>query len=89
MLKRGPQNKEKKLLSAAGLLREVRKVFEKIPSVRTNARGRERNISVADSLMSALAMFSLKSPSLLAFDQALKDPVIRHNYRSFTGVSQV
>ena len=43
MLKRGPQNKEKKLLSAAGLLREVRKVFEKIPSIRTNARGRERD----------------------------------------------
>ncbi len=82
MLKRGPQNKEKKLLSAADLLREVRKVFEKIPSIRTNARGRERNISVADSLMSALAMFSLKSPSLLAFDQALKDPVIRHNLKS-------
>ncbi len=88
MLKRGPQNKEKKLLSAAGLLREVRKVFEKIPSVRTNARGRERNISVADSLMSALAMFSLKSPSLLAFDQALKDPVIRHNLKSLYHVKQ-
>ena len=58
-MKRGPQQKEKKLLSAAGLLREVRKVLEKVPSSRTDSRGRNRNISLADSLMSALAMFGL------------------------------
>jgi hypothetical protein len=88
MMKRGPQQKEKKLLSAAGLLGEVRKVFEKVPSVRTNARGRDRNISLADSLMSALAMFSLKSPSLLAFDQAIKDPIISHNLKKLYHVKQ-
>lgn len=88
MMKRGPQNREKKLLSATGLLREVRKIFEKILSIRTNARGRDRNISVADSLMSALAMFSLKSPSLLAFDQALKEPAIGHNLKSLYHVKQ-
>lgn len=88
MMKRGPQQKEKKLLSASGLLSEVRKVFEKVRSVRTNARGRNRNISLADSLMSALAMFSLKSPSLLAFDQGLKDPIIGHNLKSLYHVKQ-
>jgi hypothetical protein len=88
MMKRGPQQKEKKLLSATGLLGEVRKVFEKVPYIRTNARGRERNISLADSLMSALAMFSLKSPSLLAFDQALKDPIISHNLKSLYHIKQ-
>jgi hypothetical protein len=88
MMKRGPQHKEKKLLSATGLLGQVRKVFEKVPSIRTNTRGRERNISLADSLMSALAMFGLKSPSLLAFDQALKNPAIRHNLKSLYHVKQ-
>jgi len=88
IMKRGPQQKEKKLLSAAGLLEQVRKVFEKVPFSRTNARGRERNISLADSLMSALAMFSLKSPSLLAFDQAIKDPIISHNLKSLYRVKQ-
>lgn len=57
--------KERKLLSATGLLGKVRKVFEKIPTIRTNVRGRERNISLADSLMSALAMFNLKSPFMI------------------------
>lgn len=87
-MKRGPQKKEKKLLSATGLLGKVRKVFEKIPATRTNARGRERNISLADSLMSALAMFNLKSPSLLAFDQAIKDPIISHNLKSLYGIKR-
>ena len=87
-MKRGPQQKEKKLLSAAGLLREVRKVLEKVPSNRTDSRGRNRNISLADSLMSALAMFGLKSPSLLAFDQAVRDPIISHNLKSLYRIKQ-
>jgi len=87
--KRGLQQRKKKLLSAAGLLNEVGKVFKKIPVNRTNLRGRDRNISPADSLMSALAMFSLKSPSLLAFDQACKDPIISHNLKSLYEIKQV
>jgi hypothetical protein len=42
---------------------------------RLNKQGKNRKISPKDSLMSALAMFSLKSPSLLAFDQARKNQV--------------
>lgn len=88
-MKRGPQVREKKLLSATGLLGKVRNVFEKIPSMRTNERGRNRKISIADSLMSALAMFGLKSPSLLAFDQAVKNPIINHNLKSLYHVKNV
>ena len=86
--KRGLQQREKKLLSAAGLLGEVRKVFEKIPVFRSNSRGRNKKISLADSLMSALSMFSLKSSSLLAFDQASKNEMISHNLKSLYGIKQ-
>ena len=86
--KRGFQRRKKKELSAYGLLREVRNVFEKIPVSRSNSRGRDKKISLSDSLMSSLAMFSLKSPSLLAFDQARKDKIIIHNLKSLYGIKQ-
>ena len=86
--KRGLQQRQKKLMSAAGLLGEVRKVFEKIPVFRSNTRGRDKKISLADSLMSALAMFSLKSQSLLAFDQARENEMISHNLKTLYGIKQ-
>jgi hypothetical protein len=52
-------------LSADALLRLVHSGFANIPDDRPD----EVDISLADVLMSAFAMFSLKSPSLLAFDQ--------------------
>lgn len=88
MMKRGTQQREKKFLSTAGLIKIVRKNFEKIPIKRSNTRGNDRKISLADSLSSALAMFSLKSPSLLAFDQARKNPNISHNLKTLYGVEQ-
>ena len=63
MMKRRPHPKEKKTLSISGLLGAVRDVFDKV--ARTVKR---QKISMTDCLMSALAMFSMKSPSLLAFD---------------------
>jgi len=41
-------------------------------------------ISLADALLSALAMFSLKGPSLLAFDQRRQDP--SNNFRTVYGI---
>ena len=41
-------------------------------------------IPLDDALMSAFAMFSLKDPSLLAFDDRLRDP--NDNFRSIYGV---
>ena len=52
-------------LSADALFRWVRSGFATIPDYRCD----DVDISLADALMSAFAMFSLKSPSLLAFDK--------------------
>jgi predicted nucleic acid-binding protein len=71
-------------LSATGLLKEVRKVFKKIPSTRS----RDKKVSLTDSLMYALAMFSLKSPSLLAFDKAYKNPGIINNLKNLYGIKR-
>jgi hypothetical protein len=57
--------KGRKHLSADALFRLVRNGFAGIP----DHRAEETGISCADALMSACAMFSLTSPSLLAFDQ--------------------
>lgn len=86
MMKRGPQQRAKKTLSAAGLLKIARENFEKISGQKKNSRGRTRRLSLADSLSSALAMFSLKSPSLLAFDQARNNPTIKHNLKTLYGI---
>ncbi len=87
-MKRGVQQREKKTLSANGLLGLARRVFEKITNDRINKRGRNREISLVDSLMSALAMFGIKSPSLLAFDQAIKDPMIKNNLQKLYGIER-
>jgi hypothetical protein len=57
--------KERKHLSADALFYLVRNGFASIP----DARGEDVDISLTDALMSAFAMFSLKAPSLLAFDK--------------------
>jgi Transposase DDE domain len=57
--------KGRKHLSADALFRLVRNGFARILNDRTEATG----ISLADALMAAFAMFSLKSPSLLTFDK--------------------
>ena len=57
--------KGRKHLSADALFGLVRSGFTTIP----DHRGGETEISLTDALMSAFAMFSLKSPSLLAFDK--------------------
>ena len=57
--------KVRKHLSADALFRLVRHGFAHIP----DSRRSETDIALADALMSAFAMFSLKAPSLLAFDK--------------------
>ena len=56
--------KGRKYLAADALFGWVRRSFANIP----DDRGDAVEIAVTDALMSAFAMFSLKSPSLLAFD---------------------
>src|SRR6266487_4767187 len=57
--------KARKHLSADALFGLVRNGFAHIPDYRLS----ETDISLADALMAAFAMFSLKAPSLLAFDK--------------------
>ena len=57
--------KERKHLSADALFRVVRNGFGTIPDYCSS----DAEISLTDALMSAFAMFSLKAPSLLAFDK--------------------
>jgi hypothetical protein len=55
----------RKHLAADALFGLVRHGFARIPAYHSNAG----EISLSDALMAALAMFSLKSPSLLAYDK--------------------
>lgn len=62
--------KVRKHLSADGLFKFVRQGFEKIKDNRLmNVK-----IPLVDTLMSGLAMFTLKDPSLLAFDERREEP---------------
>jgi hypothetical protein len=77
--------KAHKDLSADSLFSLLRSGFDSLldPRPRTS----EVQISLSDALMSAFAMFSLKDPSLLAFDQRRRDPF--DNFRSIYGILNV
>ncbi len=70
-------------LSAPGLLREARKCFERIPDP---VVGRKRVL--ADYLMSGLAVFGLKFPSLLKFDRGARtNENVRENLKNLYGIA--
>jgi hypothetical protein len=71
-----------KLLSADRLFALVRASFEQM----TDQRAENAKISMADALMSGFAMFSLKDPSLLAFDERRTTD---SNLRSIYGIGEV
>ena len=85
----GTHSLEKKQLSAAGILRKLRSIFEKIPEAARDPRGVQAQISLPDCLMSALAVFGLKYPSLLQFDDSLGDEVTRHNLKKLYNIQDV
>lgn len=70
-------------LSADGLFKLIRQRFDQL----TDARAESAGITLTDALMSAFAMFSLKDPSLLAFDQRRQDP--SDNFRTVYGIKIV
>src|SRR6266850_2606117 len=74
--------KERKHLSADALFRLVRSGFDTIPDHRST----DTEISLTDALMSAFAMFSLKSPSLLAFDTQRAEGNLRTIYGMAWGI---
>jgi len=55
----------RKRLSADALFRNIHQTFHHVP----DPRPADPTISLPDALMSGLAMFALKDPSMLAFDQ--------------------
>jgi len=74
----------RKTLSAPGLLREVRACFDELPDP-----VRSRGLSLTECLMSGLAVFGLKYPSLLQFDRdARTDAVVRANLSSLYGIKR-
>ena len=70
-------------VSIPGLLKNTRQVFEQIPD-----RQSASSISLADHLMSGLAIFGLKYPSLLQFDQERNVELTRSNLNSLYGIQQ-
>lgn len=81
-MKSNPYSKEKKSLSFSRLLMSTRKIFDEIAIPKHNKINKKRKIKVSDCLMSALAMFGLKSPSLLAFDLDRNRTNISHNLKT-------
>ena len=68
-----------------GLLEKVQKQFTKIPE----ESGVRPKMPLADCLMSGLAIFSLKMPSLLQFEDYLSQENIAHNIKTLYGIGQV
>jgi hypothetical protein len=70
-------------LSIKPLLQATRKVFSKIPDHRSG----NTVYSLADTLMCAAAVFGLKFPSLLKFDENREEEHIKHNLGTLYGVT--
>ena len=77
----GVAPKPRKALSADALFRLVRGGFTELP----DHRHQKATIPLGDALASALAMFSLKDPSLLAFDRRRND----QNMKTLFGIDQI
>ena len=71
----------RKYLSADALFRLVHSGFASLPDPRLD----DAEISLTDALMSAFAMFSLKAPSLLAFDKERTEG----NLQTIYGIARV
>lgn len=84
----GVHSIEKKQLSAKGMLAKVRSIFNKIPEPQRDNRGLKSKISISDCLMSGLALFGLKFPSLLQFDESDNDEAVIHNLHTLYHVEE-
>ena len=73
----------RKTLSAPGLLKEVRACFDRIEDP-------IRGLNQTDCLMSGLAVFGMKYPSLLKFDEAARyNEAVLSNLATLYGVGRV
>jgi len=69
----------RKHLSGDGLFMSTRSVFEKMPDYRQTAK---IDIPMADALMAGFAMFSVKSPSLLQFEEHINIEAVAGNLKN-------
>lgn len=76
----------RKHLSAPALISSVHKEFVKIPDKAIFSR--EPSISLTDHLMSGLAVFSLKCPSLLAFERQREETATEKNLKDLYHINQ-
>jgi hypothetical protein len=74
----------RKHCNADALIKALQKCFLTVPDAR---QANKVEISMADALMSAFAMFSLKDPSLLAFDKRRKEEP--ENLHSVFGIKDI
>jgi hypothetical protein len=83
-----PSPKLRPDVSLPGLLSTVRRAFEDVPDKRRQASVK---YSMPDTLMAGLAIFSLKYPSLLMFDQHARpeNPIVQSNLQSLFGLNTV
>ena len=70
--------KTRRHLSFDSLIRQIRLRAKQLPETRDKS---DCQYSMADAVMSAIAMFSLKDPSLLAFQERRNDENIKNLFR--------
>ena len=77
-----PQYKEDKNLSINNILKTVKDAFYHVKETKKHSDG----ASTVDCLMAGLAMFSLKMPSLLQFNNQRNEDTIKYNLQTLYGV---
>ena len=78
--------KVRKSLCASSLLNLVHSVFSKIPDTRSFIQ--RKSIPLKDHLMSGLAIFGLKFPSLLQYDRNRNNLAIEENLKNLYRVNE-
>src|SRR5437588_381781 len=79
--------KSRKNLSIQGLLRIIRSSFNKIKMQQVKGN-RKEPITLTDCLMAGTAVFSLKYPSLLQFNNDRNKELIKHNLKTLYGIRE-
>jgi len=74
----------RKTLSIPNLLKIVRTSFDKI----ADTRKKKSDYEFIDILMSGLAIFGLKCPSLLDFHEKQKEKRVKHNLKQLYGINE-